>query len=119
MNYDSWKSETIAALEGKGVGPLLAGEFFAEAEARIKSEYEKGDPNSAGAIFVELLEAHEIDLRISRDRGNGLTVPQLVALYNLSEDEVRQSWQRGFERKGVILGIFRGEEGDASIAFDF
>jgi len=110
MNYDRWSKTIREKLVNNDWDSGLISKVFIEAEKEIKSEYEKGSLNSAGACFVVVLQKYDKDLAIAWERGeggHGAGLPALAEKYEITKAEVTASFQRGFEKKVAILALFR------------
>ena len=118
MDYSSWSNEVIEKLILKGFDPDAVKKSFAESETEIKLEYEKGEPNTAGAYFVTSLQKYDLDLEIGRERGKGRLHNDLASTYSITKEELTARIQLGFIKKVAILSWFRGDEIDlASYGF--
>lgn len=118
LAYESWIHNLMERIKGL-VGSGATQSALAESEAILREEFGKGDLGSAGAIFVEKLETHDLDLQIARRRGEGASDSQLAHEFGVAKEEARKAWSRGSQKKSLVLAWFRGEEIDFSASFDF
>lgn len=112
MNYISWSEKIIEKIIYKGFDPVHVKKSFDEAETEIKSEYEKGELNSAGACFIAKLLKYDLDLEIGSERGKGRLHSDLTSAYKITKEQLTAHSQLGFIKKVAILTWFRGDEID-------
>lgn len=114
MDYLLWVDSIIEKLVTAGLEPDLVGKVFKDLNGSIRIEYENGELSSAGACFIEAFEKYDVELKLSRERGEGRSALELGKSYGISEAEARTGWEKGTKKKLAILSGFRGGEVDFS-----
>ncbi|MCQ2991866.1 hypothetical protein NLO72_21920 [Pseudomonas tremae] len=112
MDYLEWLESVIEKLVKAGFELDLVDKALKDAEAEIKIEYTKGELNSAGTCFIKYFEKYDVELALSRERGEGRSTKELAEAYKLSEMEAGKGLVRGTKKKLAILSGFRGGEVD-------
>lgn len=115
MDYLRWSESLIEKLVKAGFEFDLVHKAFKEAKTAIELEYKKGELSSAGACFIKAFEKYDIELKLSRERGQTRNSRELAKAYNISEAEARSGWEKGTKKKLAILSGFRGGEVDFSV----
>ncbi|MBP1206097.1 hypothetical protein JOD97_004159 [Duganella sp. 1411] len=119
MDYISWSQAVVTKLVNNGFESALVHKVFDEAGPALRSEFEKGEFNSAGAHFVTILRKYDLDLEIAWERGQGRLVQDLGRAYQINQEEAHERLTRGFKKRVLILGWFRGEDVDLTQSANF
>lgn len=114
MDYLLWSESVIEKLVKAGFEYDLVNKAFKDVKADIELEYKKGELSSAGACFIKAFEKYDVELKLSRERGEGRSSRDLGKSYEMSEAEARAGWDKGTKKKLAILNGFRGGEVDFS-----
>lgn len=114
MNYLQWKGFIFEKLVNAGLDPKLVGKAFHDAQDNIQVEYENEELTSAAACFIEALERYDVELALSRKRGEGYSSLELGRIYGISEAEARAGWGKGTKKRLAIFNGFRGGDVDFS-----
>lgn len=114
MSYLLWSESVIEKLVKAGFELDLVDKVFKELKSDIELDYENGELISAGARFIKAFEKYDVELKLSRERGEGRSSCDIRKSYEISEAEARSGWEKGTKKKLAILSGFRGGEVDFS-----
>jgi hypothetical protein len=107
MSYEQWIDRVKNRLTEAEFDAAVIDQIFKSERAILESFFRAGDYNDAGVHFVQVLESHDLDLRVARVRGEGTLDRDVAAIFDMTKEQARASWTRGSQKKVAILLWFR------------
>lgn len=115
MRFSEWSGVIIGKIIQGGFDAGSVARAFDEALVDIESEYAQGELGSAAACFIRVFEKYDDELKMARERGEGVSSRAMGDERGITEDEADYGWRRGTKKKQALLNGFWGGEVDFSL----